>query len=206
LPELDGCGSEVPEADAIVHGLALPALSHVRTQLCGLLNRSLTLTRPRATLADLATAARSFGDEQTPVIGVVLPFHGDLSGHVLLLWSEAGARRVIRWCLPEGYGPDVEQSVLAEVGNVAGSAFVNAVADRLGLRVQVSPPMLAADMLGAILGSVLPLADLGEGRLLLVSTEFADEGASLQFLLAPDGPSLDRLIELAAVEGHPHVG
>jgi len=40
---------------------------------------------------------------------------------------------------------------LAELGNIIGSSFLNAIADSLGLALRPSPPEVILDMAGAIL-------------------------------------------------------
>ena len=45
----------------------------------------------------------------------------------------------------------MERSALAELGNIIGSSFLNAIADSLGLALRPSPPEVILDMAGAIL-------------------------------------------------------
>jgi chemotaxis protein CheC len=191
----------LPDLDLVA--LAAHALGDVSDRLSALLGRSLRAGPPSVALVPLAEAVRAFGSEEAPAVAVVVSFTGDLVGQILLLWTEASAGRLVRWCLPPGAGAALEESVVAEVGNVAGSAFVSSVADRFAWGIQLAPPVVVADMAGAVLGSVLPLAEAAPGSVLLVRTEFsaAEEQVRGLFLLAPDGPSLARLLARLAPGG-----
>jgi chemotaxis protein CheC len=68
---------------------------------------------------------------------------------------------------------EMEQSVLGEIGNIMGSFFLNVLSDTTGERFLPSPPVVMADMAGAILD--IPLADrLSQGdSTYLILTAFA---------------------------------
>lgn len=156
------------------------------------------LTQRAVRLVPLSQAARVFGPEDATAVAIQLAFAGDLAGQILLLLDEGSAQSLVGWCVPGPQGPEMQASVLAEVGNVSGSAFVNEIADLFGLQIAVSPPEVVADLAGAILGSVLPAAEAVPGQALMVQTEFAGAGTDVRglFLLMPDAPSLERLLAL----------
>lgn len=197
----------MPETDEVtarrLNGLAARALARAAARLGDLLGITIRLARSAVSVLALGDAVHSFGGEEVPVVAVQLSLTHDLAGQILLLFSVESAQRLIRQCLPDAAPPDLEESVLAEVGNVAGSAFVNEVADDLGLSVQVSPPQVATDMAGAVLGSVLPMAEAAPGEVLLIQARFSGStgGIDGSFLLAPDGASLARLLDLVGGGG-----
>jgi chemotaxis protein CheC len=192
--------------DARLAVLAGRALEAAAGGLSGLLGTRVALATPSIRLMGLGAAVAAFGGEQTPVVAVQLSVGRDLTGQVLLLFDAVSAARLADLCVPGSADAGLRESVLAEVANVAGSGFVNHVADRLGLSVHISPPQVVADMAGAVLGSILPLAEAIPGRVLLIETRFvvAGQGVDGHFILAPDGPSLQRLLQVAGGGGAGH--
>ena len=192
----------MPELDALLarfEGLTTAALDRAEAHLAGLLGRPLRMTGRAVGLVPLEDAVRVFGREDSAVVAIHLGFTGALTGQILFLLPEEAAAELISWCLPEPASPELRASVLAEIGNVAGSAFLNELADMFALRVTVTPPDIAHDLSGAILGSVLPLVEAVPGRVLLVQTRLGEGGHAVGglFLLMPDHASLETLMRLA---------
>jgi chemotaxis protein CheY-P-specific phosphatase CheC len=75
-----------------------------------------------------------------------------------------------------------ERSVLAEAGNLALTAFLNALATsaRLPLRLQPSPPDVLVDDLERILNLALVSAAARGDDVLVIETVLRDDSASVQ--------------------------
>jgi chemotaxis protein CheC len=98
-------------------------------------------------------------------------------------------------------GP-IERSALGEVGNLTGSFFLNALAERTQLASQPSPPAVILDMGGAVLDLPLALLAQSSEEALIIDTTFVDDTRSISalFLVMPDLASLQAILE--AVEKH----
>ena len=92
------------------------------------------------------------------------------------------------------------QSAIGELGNIVGSAFVNALADRVNLSLHPSPPTIVNDMASALVESIYAEM-LSEGaEVVMIDTIFEDRSGKTAGLLivAPDPACLGRIEGLAA--------
>ena len=89
----------------------------------------------------------------------------------------------------------MEESVLAEMGNIVGSFFLNAMADSTSLELRVSPPAVMMDMAGAILDPILAEALMEADEALVVETTFGTKDRQINgsFLVLPSPEFLKQL-------------
>ena len=92
---------------------------------------------------------------------------------------------------------EMEESALAELGNITGSFFLNALADSTGLVLLPSPPAVIMDMAGAILDVALADIVLESDYALVVETSFGTEDHQISgsFLVMPSPDLMRALIE-----------
>lgn len=146
-----------PKSDGMAAAMtgALDHAAHVLSEFLGTrLQWSADVHISRHRLADLPALC---GPEDTPVAAAFFEVRGDLTGYLLLAVPEASARHMVNELLgmvATGADQDLVDSTMGELGNVVGSAFLNALADRFGLKVVPSPPQVAWDMVGALLSSL----------------------------------------------------
>jgi chemotaxis protein CheC len=167
------------------------------TALSSMLGRSVDISVPTALVLPLAEAVEAVGDPEADATAVVLPVFGDLNGVVLLLF---GPQDVDRLCTLLGVEPGSElgASALGEIGNILGSAYVNAMAAMTGIEVEPMPPQTASDMLGALVASVVMSQLEGHSdTTLLLDSQLAVEGeaCTMSFLLVPAAGGVDLLLE-----------
>src|SRR5919197_870356 len=101
-------------------------------------------------------------------------------------------------CTLLGVDADSEmgQSALAEIGNIVGTSYINALAQMTGLELEPSPPQSATDMLGAIVASVLAGVAGAEDVALILDSDLEVEGedCSLSFLMLPTRDGVEELL------------
>jgi chemotaxis protein CheC len=165
------------------------------TALSTLLGRSIDVSVPSAVALPLADAIEAVGAPEEVVTGVVMPVSGDFDAIVVLLFGSEDAATV---CTLLGVEPDTEvgASALAEVGNILGSSYVNAVVSMTGLAIEPHPPETAADMLGAIVSSVLAVEADETDTALLLDSDLVIEGTecSFTFMLVPSASGIAELL------------
>lgn len=134
-----------------------------------------------------------FGGLQTPAIGVLIPYQGDVEGGALLLFPDEGISELEKLLLvPSGKTDDsLKRSAFAEVANILTGTFLT-VLSSLSERIIISlPPIVVQDMAGAILDSIL--AEVGT---------WSDEVTTLVFkLTGPDGASLVNAVLIPGSSG-----
>lgn len=189
----------------ILYAIVEQGLSDSSRALSAMTTGGIQLKDPRLEFMPLNVVPSIAGGPATVVVAVYLGVEGDVQGHVMILLQENGARRVVDLLLdqPPGTTAELDEigvSALAETGNVCGTAFLNALSDRTGLRIVPTTPVVITDMAGAILQSVVSELYLNGDEVLMVETGFNDEIPG-HFLLIPDQESMARLVAaLEAIE------
>ncbi len=150
------------------------------------------------------------------VFAVYVGITGSLRGHGLLLLPPDGAHRLAAVLLQGLLGPgqlpieeldpmafdELETSVLAEVGNVTISAFLNEVGMHLHEPVMPTPPQTLVEILGAVLDGVLLDLVSECDQLLATRTTFTENGNVLDgaLLVLPRAGSLQALLQALGIE------
>lgn len=95
---------------------------------------------------------------------------------------------------------ELAESAIGELGNIVGSAFVNALADHANLILHPSPPTVINDMAIALVESVYAEVLSQGGDVVMMDAIFEDHSGRTAGLLivAPDPVSIDRLQKVAA--------
>lgn len=136
-------------------------------------------------------------EPEAQVVGIYVGFLGDLRGHCLLTLDAVRAGRLADRLLGGAPAPEaVRESALLEFGNIAVSGVVNAIADRGGWLIGLSPPVLARDTVAALVNSVLAAASAEHREVLAVRGRLRVGELELwgTILLLPDARSLQELL------------
>jgi chemotaxis protein CheC len=175
--------------------LANIASGGAATALSQMLGQEVELNVPRALALGLADAVDAAGAPDELVSGIVLGLEGDIDGLVLLLVPMNDAQTLCQ-LLGVDAGTEVGDSALAEIGNILGTSYLNAIASMTGLELMPTPPFVATDLLAAIVASVLAQS-AGESEVALVldsNLMLADTACSLSFMLLPASGRADDLL------------
>ena len=92
---------------------------------------------------------------------------------------------------------EFELSTLAEVGNILGGSFMNAVGDFTHFRSQLSVPAVTIDMASAVLDICLLTAPEGARKTLLIETNISQGTADIHthIVLVPEPTAMKPLLE-----------
>lgn len=173
--------------------------------LSGLMGQKIAIHVPNVRMGTKADACDAVGGEESIVLGAYLGISGDITGHVMLLFPVARALECVDLMCGQPPGtttvPDeLAQSAIGELGNIVGSAFVNALADKVNLILHPSPPTIVHDMAIALVETVYAEVLSQGGDVAMIDTEFEDQkGRSAGLLIiAPDPSCMEQLQRLAA--------
>jgi len=171
------------------------AMEHVALGLSNITGQPIGHGPPQVRRMTLAQVSVCSGDPETPAVGIYLKIESGLIGWALLSIPLDLALRIAAWVMetpPEAASQlsRLQKSALGEVGNLALSYFLNAIAGQSGVSdvLLPSPQAVIVDMLGALLNlMVMPVATAGD-ELVVVETAFHDASRSAQicFWIAPD--------------------
>jgi chemotaxis protein CheC len=164
--------SAIQEIGNIGTGSAATALS----QLVG---RQIDIDVPQLELVSLADAAEQIGPLESEVMGVLTPIMRDFAAGLLLVFPVASAE-ILCGMLGVDAHTEMGHSCLQEIGNILTGSYGGALAQMTGLDIEPAPPMFAADMLGAVVDSVLAMSATSE-KVLFMKTALHIEGNHCDF-------------------------
>ena len=196
-------------------GNATTALS----QMLG--DRLVRMTTPTVEVLALPEVVEWVGPPGAPVVAASMRLSGDLEGYAALILQEASAQTILREILGPGAqteasglaaGPmplsersasDLEASALMEIGNIVVTSYLNALSEMTGLVLVPSVPSVAADMLEAVLSSILVEMGDADPGVLAIRTRIEGEGATVegQLLFVPAAGQLGRLLRALGMAG-----
>lgn len=168
------------------------------SRLAKMLEREVGLTCVNLKTMSPAYAANMLGGPENLVVAIYLTIQGEARGHILLAYPPDTAFGLIDMIL--GNAPDtteelgeMEESVLAELGNIVGSAFLNSIGDGTGTRLRPTPPVVVVDMAGAVLSIALTdiLQDHDEIYAMEAVFDTDDKQVSGVLLIMPNEGFLD---------------
>ncbi len=167
---------------AIWTWLVSKAITNSLSGLSQMVERTFDVTSLNIKQFPAKDAAMLLGGSENVAVGVYLEIQGDATGHLLLMHNPGIAFKLvdIQLGLPIGSTQqmeEMERSVLGEMGNIAGSFFLNAVADTVNLVLVPSPPEVMVDTVGRIIS--IPLTRIMEKQddaLIVKATFSADNG------------------------------
>lgn len=173
--------------------------------LSGLMGQEIAIHVPNVRTGTRADACDAVGGPETIVLGAYLSISGDITGHVMLLFPVTRALQCVDLMCGQPPGTTVEpdelaESAIGELGNIVGSAFVNALADHMNLILHPSPPTVINDMAVALVESVYAEVLSQGGDVVMMDAVFEDHSGKTAGLLivAPDPVSLERMQRVAA--------
>jgi chemotaxis protein CheC len=166
------------------------------TALASMLGQSVDLHVPTALVLDLADAVDAVGNPEDTVSAVIIGVFGDLEATVLLLFDPESANTLCSLLGVEG-DPEMALSALGEIGNILGSSYVQAMGTMTNLHMEPHPPIAMADMLGAIVASVLAVTAADTDLALLLDSKMTVDGTACKFgfLYVPSGAGVALLLD-----------
>ncbi len=173
--------------------------------LSGLMGQEIAIHVPSVRIGTKADACDAVGGEENLVLGTYLSISGDITGHVMLLFPVNRALECVDLMCGQAPGTTTEadelaESAIGELGNIVGSAFINALADEVNLILHPSPPNIISDMAIALVESVYAEVLSQGGDVVMIDTVFEDHTGNTAGLLiiAPDPSCLRQLERVAA--------
>lgn len=184
----------IREVGSIGTGNAASALS-------SLLGTKVGITLPRVLVLGHNEATEKMGEPEKIVVGVISQMSGDISGIMLFLFDLDYINAILKCLMGKQVASyeelgELELSALNEVGNIMISTYVSAMSSLAGMKIELSVPAVAIDMLGGLL--VVPMAQLGyeTNKLMMIDGKFSIDGQEYDsnMLMMPDIQSLNRLM------------
>jgi len=171
------------------------AMQRVAEGLSSMMGGSIQSGTPQLKRMDFSEVAACAGDPEMEAVGVYLKIETGLQGWALLsipLDLALGMVDALMETPPSAARllDPMQKSALAEIGNLALSYFLNAVAEFTGRKEVLlpSPPLVVVDMLGVLLSVVVTPVAATVDSLLVLETAFRDTTRPVRvcFWVVPD--------------------
>ncbi len=178
--------------------------AHAATGLSQMTERTTMISVPEIKMLHLETVHQLVGDASRVVVAITMQMLGDLTGRIVLMLPEEDAHRLCDLLLRREPGTtnaleEMERSSLQETANIVGGAYMNAMADFLGMMLLLSVPSTivgrAEEVFTAERLDLTPENDF----VLCVETKFGLEderdGIAAHFVLVPDKASITAIFD-----------
>lgn len=192
---------------SLLSSLTAKGIHNAAQAMTEMIGDTFTVTDPNISSVKYTDIPEIFGGPENVAVGIYLRIEGNISGQIMLIVPFNKALELVDLIMGEPPGTTqslgrMERSALAELGNLTGSFFLNAIAESTGVFVRPSPPAVIVDMVGAIMDIILATCDILSEEVLLIQAKFIRNGRETQadFWIIPDHLTLDTLTEKAAQE------
>lgn len=171
------------------------------TALSAMVGKMIDIQVPNVEVLGFNDAIDAVGGPEKVIAGVLVRVNGDIDGMIMFLFEQNLISMIVETffgAAPENIVTlnEAEMSALTEMGNIMAGSYVNAISQLAGMTIDVEPPMMTIDMLGAIMS--VPAIEMGEmgDKLLFIDNNMVIDSTSIQskMLLLPTIDSLDHLL------------
>lgn len=175
------------------------------TALAQLLQTKVDMSVPQVRLLDFKDVGSIMGGEEQIMVGILLGVEGDITGSIMFLVEQSGAKHLVSKLMMGMETPDegfseMELSALREVGNIITGAYLNALSGLTNLCIYPSVPDLTVDMAGAILSVPAIQFGIQGDQILLIQNNFFDEvELDGYFILLPDMDSYGTILKALGI-------
>ena len=179
------------------------------TALSTMLDRKVDISVPIVRVLDYATVTEELGGPEELLAGMLLSLSGDVTGMFMFLLHKNFAHMIIEnltGITLENVGDmdEFSSSAIREVGNIMAASYVNAIASLTDLVIDISPPDLCVDMVGAILSvPAIYFANISD-KIIFIQDEIDKQGddarSSSHILMIPEVDSLKAIMERLGLE------
>jgi chemotaxis protein CheC len=187
---------------SLLEVMAREGVNYAAQGFSDMVGQSLAVSQPEVDLVPLAEVPNLLGGPESEAVGIYLRMRGEMSGQIMLVLSYPKALELVDLIMNEPLGTNqalgsLERSALAELGNLTGTFFINAVVASLGFGARPSPPAVMVDMVGAILDIVVATHGGVGQHVLMLKASFLSEGREVQadFWVIPDPATLDAFVK-----------
>jgi len=186
--------------EIIVHGFQNAAKG-----FSGMIGEVMQVIDPTVKAISLKDIPMFLGSPENDAVGIYLRVEGEISGQIMLILPYDKALEIVDLLFEQPFGTtktlgSMERSALAEVGNMTGAFFLNAISEITGINARPTPPAVMVDMVGAILDVII--ATMGQAdhtvfndKVLMFQSNFSirDRETKANFWIIPDPGTLEKL-------------
>jgi len=183
-----------------LQGIASHGFENAARGFSGMIGQKLQVLNPTVQSTPFQEIIDALGGPENDAVGIYLRVEGDITGQIMLILPLTKALEMVDMLMEQPQGTStklstMERSALAEVGNLTGTFFLNAIAEITGISSRPTPPAVMVDMVGAILDVIVATMGKFEKDVLMFKSTFVfgDRETEADFWIIPDPETLEKL-------------
>ena len=176
------------------------------SSLSAMLSKTVSMNVPRVQVMDDQAVIDVMGGPEKIITAILVTFKGDIKGMMMFLLENAFAQIVVNTFMGKEnidviQMDEADSSAVKEMGNIMAGAYLSALAAMAEFTVEMDPPSMTVDMMGALMSApITTLNDVGD-KVLFIDDGFKIDNVSIEanILLIPEMESLDILMKKLGV-------
>ena len=176
------------------------------TALSETIGKPVNIDLPKVQILDINEAVEKLGGPEKIVAGILVKLEGGIEGAMLSIQS----LDVINTMLESLMGStansfeemdEMQISAVTEIGNILMASYVNAIAEMIGLKVLISVPGVAINMMGGMITVPMATYCYEAEKIMMIEGQFSfdDQMHENNLLLIPDVNSLKTILSRLGV-------
>ena len=201
---MDESQTQPSKLQSVLSSLTTEGIHNAARAMTQMVGETFSVTDPNISSVKFRDIPEILGGPENVAVGIYLRIEGNITGHIMLIVPYNKALELADLIMGTPIGTtqslgQMERSALAELGNLTGSFFLNAIAESTGAHIRPSPPAVIVDMVGAIMDIILATCDILSEEVLLIHAKFVRNGRETQanFWIIPDNTTVNTLMEKA---------
>ncbi|MDR0490840.1 MAG: chemotaxis protein CheC [Oscillospiraceae bacterium] len=177
------------------------------SSLSRMLGQKVDISIPGISIKGFDETYETLGGPESIMVGTLLMLSGSIDGMMMFLLPTDIACDMVNMltCSEIKNYREIDEmgfSAINEVSNIMSASFVNAISAMADMKIDISPPEAALDMLGSIMSVPSIYFAQVSDTLMLIQNELEISGkkARANIILLPDVPSLEKIMTHLGVE------
>ncbi len=178
------------------------------TALSNMIEKNVDIEVPKVRIVDLSELYKILESPEEITAATVVAVNGEAPGKMLMLFGSKSAKELISFLIgqePEDLTKlnEMQSSVLMEIGNIMCSSYIIALSNLTSLFLESGVPILAVDMIGAIISetSILTAEDYDDVIMIENLLKIRDEGNVNGFMMMfPESESLEKIFSKFGIQ------
>ena len=176
------------------------------SSLSAMLGKSVTMHVPKISVLDYQSVIDVMGGPEKIITAILVTFKGDIKGMMIFLLENAFAEIVVNTFMGKQNidvvrMDEADSSAVKEMGNIMAGAYLSALAAMAEFTIQMDPPSMSVDMMGAVMNApMISLDEVGD-KVLFIDEGFKIDNTEINanIILVPEMESLDILMKKLGV-------
>lgn len=176
------------------------------SSLSAMLSKTVTMDVPKVQVMDYQAVIDVMGGPEKIITAILVTFKGDIKGMMMFLLENAFAEIVVNTFMGKEHIDVIEMdeadsSAVKEMGNIMAGAYLSALAAMAEFTIEMDPPSMTVDMMGALMNAPMMMLDDVGDKVLFIDDGFKIDNVSIEanILLVPEMESLDILMKKLGV-------